>query len=97
MALPGAVGLGTGFSSFLTLFSGQADASNQGLLMGIAAAISAFCAGITGLLSGFTANLGAAMPIWMAFGCIVLSALTLWGLRIAPSPTPQSHTNAGAA
>lgn len=97
VALPGAIGLGTGFSTFVTLFSGQADSTNQGLIMGIVAAISAFCAGITGLLSGFTANLGAAMPMWMAFGCIVLSALTLLGLRMAPSPAQQPDTTTSIA
>ena len=51
----------------------------------------------SGLLSGFTANLGAAMPIWMAFGCMVLSALTLLGLRTAPSPAQQPDTHTGAA
>ncbi|WP_150149319.1 MFS transporter, partial [Candidatus Enterovibrio escicola] len=69
----GAVGFGLSYSGLMAQLSISVDASKQGPIMGMAAAIAAFSAGFSGFAFGFVANINA--PIMSALFCVGLAII----------------------
>ena len=65
------------YSAILTLFSHQVDARSQGWVMGVTGAIMAFAYAITGLFLGVLANFSPAIPLIIAVGSLVLTAVLM--------------------
>ncbi len=82
MGIPAATCLAISYSVLISLFSEQADRNRQGWIMGLTGAISAFSFGITGLFAGLFASLTAATPLWIAFGLVVFSMISMLILLI---------------
>lgn len=70
LAVLGAVGFGMSYSGLMAQLSICVDASKQGSIMGMAAAIAAFSAGFSGFTFGFVANISVNAPIVSALFCI---------------------------
>ncbi|HEV2613588.1 MAG TPA: MFS transporter [Gammaproteobacteria bacterium] len=81
LAIPAATSLAIGYSVLVSLFSEQVDKNKQGWIMGLTGAISAFSFGVTGLGAGVLAKFGAATPLWVALGCLIISILSLIYMR----------------
>lgn len=73
----GAVSMACAYSAFITMFSSQVSREQQGWVMGVSAAISAFSFGITGLLSGILAEYSPSTPFWAALLIIFSGVLIL--------------------
>lgn len=65
------------YASLLTLFSNQVDADRQGWVMGVTGSILAFVFGINGIILGLIAAYNVVLPIYIAAGCILLSAVAM--------------------
>ncbi|ATF10202.1 MFS transporter [Candidatus Enterovibrio altilux] len=75
LAVLGAVGFGMSYSGLMSQLSICIDASKQGSIMGMAAAIAAFSAGFSGFAFGFVANISVNAPIECAlfFVCMAIT------------------------
>lgn len=63
LAFLGSIGFGLSYSGLMVQLSMCVDASLQGTIMGMAAAIAAFSAGFSALVFGFMSNISASAPI----------------------------------
>lgn len=63
LAFLGSIGFGLSYSGLMVQLSMCVDASRQGTIMGMAAAIAAFSAGFSALVFGFMSNISASAPI----------------------------------
>lgn len=79
------ISLSVAYSVLLAIFSNQVSKDEQGWVMGVTGSISALCFGITSLFTGIIAQVGATLPILLAFAGLSLSALVLFFVK----PTPQ--------
>lgn len=70
------------YSLLITLFSNQVSREEQGWVMGITNSVSALSFGLTALISGFAADWGPAVPIYL--GCVgfILAAMVLRSTRL---------------
>ncbi len=66
-----------GYSGLITLFSNQVDRHEQGWVMGVTGAVMALCFGLTSFLTGYLANFGATIPMWLAVAGIGFSGLLM--------------------
>lgn len=78
LGIPAATSLAISYSVLISLFSEQVDKDKQGWVMGLTGAVSAFSFGISGLTAGLLAHFSAATPIWLAFGCVAISAISMF-------------------
>ncbi len=65
------------YSTILTLFSNQVDASSQGWVMGITGAIMAFAFGMNGFLLGVLANFSPQVPLFVSAACLLLAGVLM--------------------
>ena len=65
------------YSAILTMFSNQVDADSQGWVMGITGAIMAFAFGMNSVLIGMLADLSPRVPLFLATGCLIISAVIM--------------------
>lgn len=77
ISVPAAMGLAIAYTVLTTLFSNAVNSEKQGWIMGLTGALGAFAFGITGLVAGFIANVGASAPIWLACLLLMLSTLVI--------------------
>jgi DHA1 family tetracycline resistance protein-like MFS transporter len=77
LAVPASVGLAVGFSGYISMLSSQVDPQQQGWIMGVANALSAFASGASGVLAGLVVNFSVSAPLWFALLCLVGSATVL--------------------
>ncbi len=71
------VTLSVAYSSLLAVFSNCVSANEQGWVMGVTGSIMAICFGLTSVLTGLIAQMGAILPMVLAFSGIAISALML--------------------
>ncbi len=75
------LGIGTSvavaYALLITLFSNQVDNTEQGWVMGVTNAIMALSFGVTTFFSGFAIHYNAAMPLYLAFGGMLIAAVVL--------------------
>jgi MFS family permease len=75
LAFLGAVGFGLSYSGLMAQLSLAVGKDRQGALMGVAAAIAALSAGLSGLIFGVLATISVSLPIMIAFCGMCLVAL----------------------
>ncbi len=71
------VSVAIAYALLITLFSNQVDSTEQGWVMGVTNSIMALSFGITTFFSGFALHYSPAMPIFLAFGGMMLAAIIL--------------------
>lgn len=76
------VSLSVGYSVLITIFSNCVDENEQGWVMGVTGSIMAICFGLTSMLTGLIAQLGAVLPLLLAIGGFSVSACLLYCLCI---------------
>ncbi len=86
LAFLGAVGFGLSYSGLMAQLSLAVGKDRQGALMGVAAAIAALSAGLSGLIFGVLATISVSMPIMTAFCSMCLVALL--SIRNLLKPVP---------
>ena len=69
--------LAVAYALLITLFSNQVDNTEQGWVMGVTNAIMALSFGVTTFFSGFAIHYNAAMPLYLAFGGMLIAAVVL--------------------
>ena len=75
--VPAAIGGALFYVSLLTLFSDAVDKDSQGWVMGVFAAVAAASWFVSGFLSGLLAVYGLWVPVTLAGGALIVSALPL--------------------
>lgn len=75
------ISLSVAYSILLTIFSNQVTDNEQGWVMGVTGSIMALCFGLTSLFTGLIAQVGAGLPMMLAFGGLSVSAALLWFFR----------------
>jgi MFS transporter, DHA1 family, tetracycline resistance protein len=95
VSLLGAIGYGISYSGLVGLMSATADDSHQGAVMGMAGAIAASTAGVSGVAFGIVEG-SSAVPIISAAAFILLSAL-LMAARYASGTRARSTADSAAA
>jgi len=58
--------IAVGYSAILALFSDQVSENEQGWVMGVTGSILALCFGLTSFLTGYLANFGTSIPMYLA-------------------------------
>ena len=81
MMPPIGAAVAVGYSTIITLFSNQVGADEQGWVMGVTGAIMALCFGLSALLTGYLANFGAQVPIYLAFAGLGVSGMMMLFVR----------------
>ena len=74
-------GIALAYSVLLTMFSNLVGKNEQGWVMGVTGSIMALCFGLTSFLTGIAADLGVAIPIFLAACGMAISAWMLAVLR----------------
>ena len=82
MMPPIGAAMAVGYSTIITLFSNQVSESEQGWVMGVTGAIMALCFGLSVLLTGYLANFGAQVPIYLAFAGLAVSAMMMLFVQV---------------
>jgi DHA1 family tetracycline resistance protein-like MFS transporter len=73
------------YSIIITLFSNQVGTQEQGWVMGITNSVSALSFGITALMSGFVADWGAGVPLYLGCFGYLLAGFVLKFSKIKPT------------
>lgn len=71
------------YSLLITLFSNQVNSDEQGWVMGITNSVGALSFGITSFMSGFVADFGPAIPIFLGFVGLGVAAIILHFAQLA--------------
>ena len=71
------ISVAVAYALLITLFSNQVDSSEQGWVMGVTNAIMALSFGVTTFFSGFAIHYDPAMPLFLAFVGMMISACVL--------------------
>jgi MFS family permease len=71
------VAVAIAYALLITLFSNQVDSTEQGWVMGVTNSIMALSFGVTTFFSGFALHYSPAMPIFLAFGGMMIAAIIL--------------------
>lgn len=77
------ISLSVAYSVLLTIFSDQVSKDEQGWVMGVTGSIMALCFGITSLFTGIIAQVGASLPMMLAFIGLSSSAILLFLVKPA--------------
>lgn len=70
--------LSVAYSVLLTIFSNLVSTDEQGWVMGVTGSIMALCFGLTSILTGVIAHVGAVLPMLLAVIGLAGSAILLW-------------------
>lgn len=79
--------IATSYSSLLTIFSNQVDASKQGWIMGITGSISAFVWGLNGIVLGIIAALHDSLPLYTSAIFLMVAGVATFYLYEAADNT----------
>ena len=75
--------LSVAYSVLLTIFSNQVGDKEQGWVMGVTGSIMALCFGLTSILTGLIAQVGAVLPMMLSIIGLTASAMMLWRVKHA--------------
>ncbi len=73
--------MAVGYSALITMFSDQVGPEEQGWVMGVTGSVMALCFGLTSFFTGYLANFGASIPMYLAAGGLALSAIIMIAVR----------------
>ena len=78
LSIPAATCLAIAYSVLVSLFSDAVNKDQQGWVMGLTGAISAFSFGLAGLVAGFLVDINASAPIWLALILLIISVISVY-------------------
>ena len=80
--------LSVAYSVLLTIFSNQVSDSEQGWVMGVTGSVMALCFGLTSILTGVIAQVGAVLPLLLAVLGLTGSALMMFLIKYSADSEP---------
>jgi MFS transporter, DHA1 family, tetracycline resistance protein len=78
LSIPAATCLAIAYSVLVSLFSGSVDKDQQGWVMGLTGAISAFSFGLSGLVAGLLVDINVSAPIWLSLILLIISIISVY-------------------
>jgi MFS family permease len=78
LSVPAATCLAVAYSVLISLFSDAVNKDQQGWVMGLTGAISAFSFGSAGLVAGFLVDINVSAPLWLALMLLFISIISVY-------------------
>lgn len=91
LSIPAATSLAISYSVLVSLFSDAVNKNQQGWVMGLTGAISAFSFGLAGVVAGFLVGINVSAPIWLALILLLISVISVYFTADYKHPTHGTH------
>ena len=78
LSIPAATSLAIAYTVLVSLFSESVGKDQQGWVMGLTGAISAFSFGLSGLVAGLLVDINVSAPIWLSIILLLISVIEVY-------------------